>query len=254
MQARFALGFLTLALYGQTVDFRKEVAPILETQCLTCHSTAKSGGGLSVASRAAVLQKTVVPGQPDSSSFRSWEIAGSSHVDYFWLMFRAGYSLRDGVSAPTFACTPEPASHVPLQYVLNSGYAHLTRWVLDGIPPPSAQPIVVTSTDPLVIPRDANGHVYGGIRQAAIEVPTATNRGDQPGITAGCAALHGIHIPFSDAKLQQLYPTHNRYVQAVRQAVQKNVQDGFILPDDAREVITYARNSPVGTGRPVPIH
>lgn len=204
--------------------------------------------------REIALTKAAAQRQPDSSSLRRWEIAGTSHVDYFWLMFRAGYSLRDGVSTPNLACTPEPASHVPLRYVLNSGYAHLTRWVLRGIPPPSAEPIVVTSTDPVVIPRDADGHVYGGIRQAAIDVPTATNRGDQPGITAGCPVLHGIHIPFSDAKLQQLYPTHDRYVQAVRHAVQKNVHDGFVLRDDAQEVITYARNSPVGTGRPVPIH
>ena len=192
--------------------------------------------------------------QPDSNSFRSWEVAGASHVDYFWLMTRAAYAQRDGETPPSLACTPEPGSHVPLRFVLNAGYHHLKRWVLDKVPPPSAEPIQVTSISPLVIPRDANGLAFGGIRQAAIQAPTATNRGDQPGITPGCSNLYGQHIPSSDAKLQQLYPTHLAYFMAVKQAVAQNMAQGFILADDAKEILGYAFNSAVGTGRPVPIH
>jgi hypothetical protein len=142
---------------------------------------------------------------------------------------------------------------VPLRYVLNAGYDHLVNWVRHNQAPPRAQPILMTSTAPPVIPRDSNGLSYGGIRQAEVEVPIATNRGDQVGMTPGCPSNYGMHIPFSDAKLDQMYPTHDVYESAVIKTVKKNVRDGFILKEDANEIITRAHFSPVGTGRPVMI-
>ncbi len=68
---------LPCALIAQpAVDFRKDVAPILESQCLVCHSVAKPAGNLSVATRAAVVAKTVVPGKPEASSLYTQSVAG----------------------------------------------------------------------------------------------------------------------------------------------------------------------------------
>jgi len=192
--------------------------------------------------------------QPDSSTLREWEIAGAAHVDYWWIQTRQAYAVRDKETPPSLACQPEPGSHVPLRYVLNAGYHHLTNWILKGQGPPSADPIVMTSINPPVIARDADGLSYGGIRQAEVEAPTATNRGDQVGMTPGCSNLYGMHIPFNDAKIDALYPTHKAYVRAVTEAVKKNRQQGFVLKDDAEEIIRRAEASPVGTGRPIPIH
>ena len=189
--------------------------------------------------------------QPDSNTLRTWEIAGAAHVDYFWIMYRAALATRDGNTPPTLACTPEPGSHVPLRFILNAGYHHLSRWVLKGQQPPRGEPLLVTSLNPTVIARDANGLAYGGIRQADVEAPIATNRGDQPGMTPGCSNLYGMHARFSDAKLAQLYPTKEQYVNAVTEAVKKNVKDGFLLKEDGDEVIQRAKNSSIGTGRPV---
>ena len=122
-----------------------------------------------------------------------------------------------------------------------------------GTPPPSAEPILVTSLNPTVIARDANGIAYGGIRQAEVDAPIATNRGDQPGMTPGCSNLYGMHQRFSEAQLAQLYPTKDHYVNAVTAVVRKNVKDGFLLKEDGDEVITRAKNTAVGTGRPIPI-
>ncbi|WP_157263985.1 alpha/beta hydrolase domain-containing protein [Azohydromonas aeria] len=191
--------------------------------------------------------------QPDSPTLREWEIAGAAHVDYWWVQYRQGLAVRDKLTPPSLTCEPEPASHVPLRYVLNSGYHHLSRWVLKGIEPPRAEPILMTSVNPAVIPRDGNGLSYGGIRQAEVEVPTATNRGDQTGMTPGCPNNYGMHIPFSDAKLSQLYRSKDAYVRAVTAAVKKNVQDGFVLKDDGDEIIRRAASSNVGTGRAVSI-
>ena len=138
----------------------------------------------------------------------------------------------------------------PLRQVLNAGYHHLANWIRKGIAPPSAEPITMTSLTPPVIARDANGIAYGGIRQSDVEAPTATNRGDQVGMTPGSSGLYGMHIPFSDAKLESLYPTKAAYVRAVTEAVRKNMQQGFVLKDDGQEIIRRAVASPVDTGRP----
>lgn len=192
--------------------------------------------------------------QPDSSTLREWEIAGAAHVDYWWVQYRQALAVRDKMTPPSLACEPEPASHVPLRYVLNAGYHHLTRWVLKGIEPPHAEPILMTSITPPVIPRDGNGLSYGGIRQSQVEAPIATNRGDQVGMTPGCPNNYGMHLPFSDDKLTQLYPSKEAYVRAVKTAVRRNVRDGFVLKDDGDEIIRRAESSNVGTGRAVAIH
>lgn len=191
--------------------------------------------------------------QPDSPTLREWEIAGAAHVDYWWVQTRQALATRDKMTPPSLACSPEPASHVPLRHVLNAGYHHLANWVLRGIEPPRAEPILLTSITPAVMPRDSNGLAYGGIRQSQVEVPTATNRGDQPGMSPGCPNSYGMHAPFSDAMLSQLYRSKDDYVRAVKAAVKKNVQDGFVLKEDGDEVVRRAESSNVGTGRAVSI-
>ena len=114
-----------------------------------------------------------------------------------------------------------------------------------------AQPIVVTSVSPTVIPRDANGLVFGGIRLATVEVPTATNDGVN-GSTGFCN-LYGSHTPFPDSMIQQLYPSHQRYVDAVSAVTQKNLRDRFILSEDAAEIIDTAEESTIGTNVPRPV-
>ena len=53
--------------------FEAKVRPLLDTHCFSCHANGKSKGGLSLASRDAMLkggdssQPAVVPGQPDQS-------------------------------------------------------------------------------------------------------------------------------------------------------------------------------------------
>jgi formylglycine-generating enzyme required for sulfatase activity len=60
---------LASAACAQTVDFARDVAPILEQYCLACHSPVKMAGGLALTSREALIQKkSVVPGRPQASS------------------------------------------------------------------------------------------------------------------------------------------------------------------------------------------
>ena len=57
-----------LAAGAQTVDFAKDVAPILEDHCLACHSSTKAAGGLALTSRQALIEhKAITPAKPDES-------------------------------------------------------------------------------------------------------------------------------------------------------------------------------------------
>ena len=57
---------------AESVDFAREVKPILESACLSCHGDEKPKGGLSIQTRAATIQggdsgTSLVPGKPDDS-------------------------------------------------------------------------------------------------------------------------------------------------------------------------------------------
>jgi len=123
---------------------------------------------------------------------------------------------------------------------------HLVAWVRDGKAPPSASPIDVASMGPpVVIARDAAGNSSGGgIRLAAIAVPTAVNTGQNSG--PGFCWLYGSHEDFDQAKVASLYPTHAAYVAAVREVTEKNFTAGYILRPEADATIAAAEKSAIG--------
>jgi hypothetical protein len=207
--------------------------------------------------------------QPDTANFRTWDVAGDSHVDTQFIAVRSKLVSRDGNpiasgftpgqrgggNAP--APAPRPAaggnpcdqptfSDVPFYQVMAAALDHLVVWVKDGKAPPTAPPIDVTSAGPpAVIARDANGNSSsGGIRLAAIAVPIAVNTGQNAG--PGFCRLYGSHVDFDPAKLAALYPTRAAYVAAVREVTEKNFRAGYILRPDADATIAAAEHSSIG--------
>ncbi len=188
--------------------------------------------------------------QPDTNLFRSWEIAGTSHVDYHLRLSREPMELRDlGTSSEAgFASScgvPTIGTRVPLHYVLASALDLLARWVDKHTPPPKAPHITTESSGPAIkIARDDNGLALGGIRLAAVAVPTGINNGTNTG--PGACARWGYYKPFDPATLQKLYPTHQDYVSAVERVTNENLHAGFILKPDAESVIREAKESLIG--------
>lgn len=208
--------------------------------------------------------------QPDTASFRTWDVAGDSHVDTQFIASRAKLASRDGNPiAPGFtpgqrgggrnSSTPAPQlaaggnpcdqptySDVPFYQVMAAALDHLVAWVKDGKAPPTAPPIEITSAGPpAVIARDADGNSSGGgIRLAGIAVPIAVNTGQNTG--PGFCRLYGSHVDFDQPKLASLYPTHAAYVKAVRAVTEANVKAGYILRLDAEATIAAAEHSAIG--------
>ena len=188
--------------------------------------------------------------QPDTDLMRSWEVAGTSHVDHHLRQGREPLELRDiGTSSEAAMAprcgVPDVGTRVPIQYVLASAYDLLVRWVEKHTPPPSSPLLTITSTGtPIVVARDSNGLALGGIRLADVAVPTGVNNGTNTG--PGACNRWGYYQPFSVATLNKLYPTHQSYVSAVERVTNENLKSGYILKSDAESIIRQARDSAIG--------
>ena len=207
--------------------------------------------------------------QPDTDNFRTWEVAGDSHVDTQFIASRSRLRERDGfpiapgftpglrggstnpsAPAPQLAgggnpCDQPTYSDVPFYQAMAAALDHLVAWVKDGKAPPTAPPIDTLPGQPGVIARDSDGiSSGGGIRLAGIAVPIAVNTGQNTG--PGFCWLYGSHVDFDQAKLAARYPSHAAYVAAVRAVTEKNVRAGYILRPEADATIAAAEHSAIG--------
>jgi hypothetical protein len=195
--------------------------------------------------------------QPDSESLRTWWVTGTSHADHQGEIIRAAIARRDlGTGLPTRDCTPPTLSRIENHLATNAATEALVNWIRRGTAParsplprwtPAEPPFPPRSDHPHavdILVEDEHGNTEGGIRLPSLAVPTSTDKGVSPD---GCDHS-GVHVPFSDATLEELYPSHSAYVRAYRAAARRSVDDGFLLPEDARDLVADAQRSLVGTG------
>ncbi|GAB4199293.1 MAG: alpha/beta hydrolase domain-containing protein [Wenzhouxiangellaceae bacterium] len=178
--------------------------------------------------------------QPDSITFRQWEVPGATHADgVVWQDFSA--TIQRDLGAPLGQCD-NPQSNIALGPYIRSALHHLTRWAGDGIPPPASQYIAIAGNNQVL--RDVDGNALGGIRTPDIAAPAASylpfNSGPGPCI------FSGAELPFSAEQLAQRYPNHGHYIRQVVQAANQLRRDGYLLPADAREFKRNAAHSTVG--------
>jgi hypothetical protein len=180
--------------------------------------------------------------QPDSDYLRTWEVAGSSHLDVDVIERHDRLRDRDRpeLTQPPRAqpCATLSPSRVPALLVQEVVYDWMKQWVEGPAKPPRAPPIDLVSVGKpgtrdsfSVVRRDAHGNALGGIRLAQFAVATATNSGanEQPGACFG----FGSHTPFDSATLARLYPTTARYVAEVNRITDENLRAGFITREAA---------------------
>jgi hypothetical protein len=204
--------------------------------------------------------------QPDSKTFRMWEMAGTSHADQFLL----GNSSPDpSVPAPDLGCGNPPSNDGPQRFILRASLNALALWVRRQIPPPIAPRLSVTIPEAgaATIDRDpATGIALGGIRLPAVSVPISTETGERP---PGALAANFFCLLFgasdawnrdSDAYdgragfdpsptpepvLSELYPSKRVYVLRVALAALSSVARGFLRPADFAEIVRDALDADV---------
>jgi hypothetical protein len=189
--------------------------------------------------------------QPDTSKFREWEIAGTSHADSYTIAVGFG-DVGDGAGATkmfafmrspqTAGCT-SPVNAGSHHWVLDTAFHDLDAWVRTGVAPPIGPPLQVVSTSPVVLARDAQGNALGGVRTPQVDAPVATLTGINGG--PGFCRLFGSTTPLTTAQLTALYPTHADFVAKWQTALEAAVTKGFILPADQPELLAAAQSSTV---------
>jgi hypothetical protein len=189
-----------------------------------------------------------------SKNYRLWEIAGSSHSD-FWTGYHQEFgqgprSLLHAAKQPASADAemhtvagnygesvhPMEATCIlagatfPMRYAVSAALHHLNRWVTGGKPPPTGPRFRFNGG---VLAGDEYGNTLGGIRLPPIDVPVAHY------VSTACG-LGGITVPFSDTQLHELYPTHADYFARMRKAARVAMKARFLLPPDAKDLLERA--------------
>jgi Alpha/beta hydrolase domain len=190
--------------------------------------------------------------QADTGGLRWWEIAGAAHADTYLLgaAFSDSGSLPPAELARQLAPTadvlgrrfPAPVNSGPQHhYVAQAALAHLDRWARGGKPPPRSPRLETDPGDLMRLVTDDAGIARGGIRTGWVDVPVAALSGLAPEGAPAFAAILGTTRVFDEAELKRRYPGGlSVYAAAFRTATSRAVAEGFVLAEDADEMVAVA--------------
>jgi hypothetical protein len=181
--------------------------------------------------------------QLDNPRLRTWEVAGTGHVDQYWLTERSGQIVRRD-QPPSYVGTQcaLPANAGPQHWVFNAAIRALTTWVRGGAAPANSPQISIAGGR---VQRDALGLAVGGIRTPAVDAPTQVVSGEGNTGDPFCR-LYGSTTPLPAGALQSLYRNHGAYVSRVDRSAGAAVAAGWLLPEDAEQIVSQAARSDVG--------
>jgi Alpha/beta hydrolase domain len=167
--------------------------------------------------------------QPNTSKIRTWEIAGTSHADAYFV----------GSAASILGCTT-PVNSGPQHNVVQAAFTAFDKWVDNGTPPPSPPPFRLSSTQPATLALDAHGNVIGGVRTPAVDVPVSTLSGAPPTGASPICALFGSTVAFTPTQLTSLYGTQDNYIVQYTKSLDKAIASGYILSADKPALLAQA--------------
>ena len=138
--------FIAIALPASGIDFSRDVQPVLEGRCISCHGAKKQKGNLDLSTRKAALQggdtgPGISPGKPQNSE----------------VLTRISLAHDDDDIMP-----PEDG---PLS---EGQVATLTEWIREGANWPDGVILVTKSAEDITTPNDADGLISIAIYPTAI--------------------------------------------------------------------------------------
>ncbi len=197
--------------------------------------------------------------QPDSTNFRLWEVAGTSHADAYTggpgVPFlgdlgqgAAEAKLLDPTNTEGGRC-PTPSNAGGQHVAAIAALLQLEQWVKTGTAPPKYPRMKTTGTSGAIeIARDEQGIALGGIRTPLVDAPLATNDGlANAGSPSGECRLFGNTKPFDEATLAELYPKgSDQWLKAFNKAADKAVDAGVWPEHEAENFKTAAADITFG--------
>jgi hypothetical protein len=202
-------------------------------------------------------------------NYRLWEVAGTAHFDSYGLVIgpvdigdgqgevQAFEHLQNPIQTPVpgFIECALPVNAGPQHWVINAAVHWLNRWVKNGTPPPIAPRLQATTApgvSPAAFAADVHGNTLGGIRTPFVDVPVAKlagfGNGPAPGgpPTSVFCGSFGVTIPFTEAQIAALYPSHNIFVWKYALSSLKAVASGYVTLLDALSLIKAAAGTDIG--------
>jgi len=178
------------------------------------------------------LLNSHVARQPDSDTFRLWEVAGTAHADAHMLGALAG-SLDCGL----------PINNGPFHLVVKAALRALTTWVDEGTAPPTAPRLDVVEGSIPSLGRDSDGIATGGIRTPPVDVPVGALSGEPGPSPSMLCLLLGSARPFSAERINALYASREDYLKRFETSADEVIAGGFVLPEDREALLTFAEPS-----------
>lgn len=176
------------------------------------------------------LLNSLIVRQPDTDTFRLWEVAGTAHADAHLL----------GPIADLVDCGSR-VNEAPFHLVAKAAFRGLDAWVRSGNAPPSAERLSVSSAEPPAMIRDADGIAMGGIRTPPVDVPVDTLSGLPGSNPSILCLLLGSTVPLSDARIAELYSSRADYVRLYEAAADEVIREGFVLFEDREALLGFAQ-------------
>ena len=172
--------------------------------------------------------------QPDSNTFRLWEVAGTSHADAHLLgsvskVVDCGVPINDG----------------PMHLVAKAALRALGVWVRDGTVPVIAPHLEVTDGVNREMSRDGDGIAIGGIRTPPVDVPIDVLSGSPGPSPSLLCLLLGSTRSMPPGRLARLYASRDAYVQRYNASADATIKAGFVLEADRAALIAFADPSRV---------
>ncbi|MBM69935.1 MAG: hypothetical protein CME43_10720 [Haliea sp.] len=184
--------------------------------------------------------------QPDSDRFRLWEVAGTAHGDYYSFIIGrqdTGVDPRfllveEANGIPGFLNCARPVNAGPMAWVFGAALRALDTWVRDGTAPPTGELLSVDDSGTAFL-KDAQGNVLGGVRTPWVDAPVAVLSGEGQEGDRLCF-LFGTTVLFDAAQMASLYVDQAGYEAAVADALDRALEGGFLLPEDAERIRAVA--------------
>ena len=182
-----------------------------------------------------ILEGIALPPDTDRPELRYYEVTGMPHLRLADLGTQHHEYLAEDVgkgSDPRCRTLYDEPAEVVIAALLDG----MDKWVREGKAMPKA-PRVLRKGRTVV--RDArSGNMVGGVRPPWIIAPAATYLTDQE---TGCGLIYDTKVPYAAAELRKLYGSYDGYVKRFEAAKAEAVRQGYLLPEDARQLKPVAR-------------
>ena len=170
--------------------------------------------------------------QPDTDSFRTWQIAGAPHAPPSATAMKNLAGERDGVVDAGGG--RQGRNVVEWGYVSDAAIRSLRRWCKEGVAPPRFDLLTVdVSAQQPELSMDEVGNVRGGIRPPEVAAAVGVH-------SAGLADLLGRSVLFDRAQMIEVHGDRAGFLKSWDAAVDTLQTAGLLLPSQRESLLARA--------------